>query len=152
VYNASPAVPSEEQKMRLLNLLTTWHFDPITAFFTILLAPLLVLALRIIGKNLQAWLRYSIEGGLYWLSRYVVHSLAGTLSLKRYCRLQLETESKYLYVPSLQDVKVEIDDVFVTLTLEQQVVKRQVTAIETSPPSGIESELSGTLGRASHPS
>jgi hypothetical protein len=77
-----------------------------------------IFLLKIILKYLKEWGSYIIEGILYWLSRFIKSSFAWALTLKRYCRLQLAGENKYLYVPSRGDIKLDIDHVFVNLTLE----------------------------------
>lgn len=55
---------------------------------------------------------------MYWVSRFIKHSLAGALTLKRYCRLQLAGQNQYLHVPSSLDIKLDIDRIFIPLTLE----------------------------------
>jgi hypothetical protein len=104
----------------ILQHLREVHLDPISILVTVLVLPLVYAFIRIIRNYLKIWGTYFLDGTLYWLSRSVIHSLAGRMTLKRYCRLQLQKENKYLYVPSKHDVKVEIDRVFVTLTLDHQ--------------------------------
>jgi hypothetical protein len=95
-----------------------WHFDLFSSIVTIVVIPIILLILRIVSKSVRAWTRYAVDGVMYWLSRWMLHSLASGLSLKRYCSLQLETDSRFLYVPSRFDTKLEVDKAFVTLTLE----------------------------------
>jgi hypothetical protein len=106
------------------NLLTEslkgWKLDLTTMVITVLISPFLLFLLKILLRYLKNWGGYLLEGGLYWLSRSFKRSLAGAMTLKRYCRLQLSGSSKYLYVPSRQDAQLEIDKVYVTLTLERQ--------------------------------
>lgn len=104
----------------IFQYLRSVHLDPLTVLVTLLVLPLVYALLRIIRSYLKNWGAYLIEGVLYWLSRAIIHSLAGQLTLRRYCGLQIQKENKYLYVPSRHDVKVEIDRVFVTLTLDHQ--------------------------------
>jgi hypothetical protein len=95
----------------------TFHLP--TALWTVILAPLAYF----LGRILLSWLKtqgaYAVEGILYWLARSLRRSLASTLTLRRYCRLQLQAGSKYLSVPAAHDVPLEIDDVFVTLSLDR---------------------------------
>ena len=102
-------------------LLEGWSFDYKTSFLTILITPLIVYVLLILKKYIKDWSGYIIEGLLYWATRIIRHSFAGTLTLRRYCKLKLCDDSRYLYVPSSLDIKLDIDTVFVPLTLEEQV-------------------------------
>lgn len=97
-----------------------WHFDIPTLFITLLVAPVGLYLLAILRKHAKTWGGFLVEGVCYWSGRLIVHSLAARFTLRRYCRLQLLKENKYLYVPSRSDVKLEIDKVFVNLTLEEQ--------------------------------
>jgi hypothetical protein len=108
-----------------MNVFSYWKFDPLTAIFTLLLAPLGIFLLKLLLKHLKEWVSYTVEGGMYWLSRLLKRSLAATLTLKRYCRLQLAGQNRYLHVPSSDDLKLEIDDVFVTLILENSGREKQ---------------------------
>src|ERR1035441_5780129 len=97
-----------------------WHFDIPTLIVTLLVVPLVTYFLGILRKHGKTWGGFLFEGACYTVGRVVMHSLAARFTLKRYCRLELQKENKYLYVPSSSDVKLEIDRVFVNLTLEQQ--------------------------------
>jgi len=99
--------------------LTSWKFDIRTAVIMVVVVPLLTFLFKIVLKNLKRWSGYLLEGGMYWFSRSIMHSLAGALTLKRYCRLQLSGSNRYLHVPSRLDIKLDIDTVYVTLTLER---------------------------------
>jgi hypothetical protein len=96
-----------------------WHPDPTTAIITIVIAPLGYLILRLLAKSAAIWTKHFVEGVLYWISRYITRSMAAQLTLKRYCRLQLKSDNRFLYVPSRFDIKLDVDDIFVTLRLEQ---------------------------------
>ena len=86
----------------ILRYLRGIHLDPLSVLVTLLVLPLIYAFLRIIRNYLKSWGAYLLQGALYWLSRSVIHSLAGRLTLRRYCDLQLQKENKYLYVPSRQ--------------------------------------------------
>jgi hypothetical protein len=103
-----------------MEFLRGWKFDIRTAVLTVVVVPLTLFLLKILLKHLKRLSSYLLEGGMYWFSRFVMHSLAGALTLKRYCRLQLRGWNQYLHVPSTLDIKLNIDDVYVTLTLERQ--------------------------------
>ena len=64
--------------------------------------------------------KYVIDGVIYTLNKTLVHRLAASLTLKRYCRLQLAGPNKYLHVPASIDISLEIDDIFVPLILENR--------------------------------
>jgi hypothetical protein len=97
-----------------------WKFDIRSSLVTIIVAPLAIFFLAIIKKYLKVWGAYLLEGLMYWASRAFKRSLAGSLTLKRYCRLRLAEDTRYLFVPSSLDVKLEVDKTFVTLTLDHQ--------------------------------
>lgn len=100
--------------------LANWKFDWKTAVVTALLMPVGLVLLRILKRTLKEWGAYALEGVIYWVSRRLKQSLARSLTLKAYCRSRLAGESRFLYVPSSLEVKLDIDRVFVTLTLEAQ--------------------------------
>ncbi|MBZ5562175.1 MAG: NACHT domain-containing protein [Acidobacteriia bacterium] len=111
---------------RLIASLKKLHVDPATAIIVLVLFPVVRVLLKAARVHVKRWGAYLVEGLLYWLSRLVMHSLAARLTLTRYCAMQLEKENKYVYIPSRFDVKVEIDRVYVTLTLNYQG-RRQAT-------------------------
>jgi hypothetical protein len=96
------------------------HLDIPTLLFTLLVVPLLVYFIGILKKHGKAWGGFLLEGMMYWFGRLVIHSLSARFSLRRYCRMQLQKENQYVFVPSKNDIKLEIDRVFVNLTMEQQ--------------------------------
>jgi hypothetical protein len=100
--------------------LRNWHFDIPTLLLTLLALPLITYFIGILRKHGKAWGGYLVEGACYWFGRFLMHSLSARFSLRRYCRLQLQKENQYLHVPSRNDVKLRIDQVFVNLRLEQQ--------------------------------
>jgi hypothetical protein len=66
------------------------------------------------SKHAKIWFSYLVDGVLYWLSRFVLHSLAARLTLRKYCSILLAGENRYLHVPSQHDIKLQVDTVFVT--------------------------------------
>jgi adenylate kinase family enzyme len=103
-----------------LSQLATWKFDPISAFVTIVLVPTGLYVLFIIRKFFKRAAGFFIDGVVYSLNKTVVHRLAASLTLKRYCRLQLAGATKYLRVPAATEVGIDIDMIFVPLVLENQ--------------------------------
>ena len=92
--------------------------DPKTAIYTALIIPIVLLIKKILLKHLKEWTEYLWEGLMYFVSEYIKQSLAASLSMKRYCRLQLGSERiKYLNIPSSLDISLEVDRIFVNLTL-----------------------------------
>lgn len=97
-----------------------WRLDVPTLIVTLLLIPLATYFISILRKHGRAWGGFLVEGVCYGIGRFLIHSMAARFTLRRYCRLERHKENQYLYVPSRNDVKLEIDRVFVNLTLEQQ--------------------------------
>jgi hypothetical protein len=100
-------------------LLGKWHPDLKTAVITVVLVPVGLLILRTVARLLKLWTAFLLEGALYWISRFVIRSLAARLTLRRYCRLLLKGDNGTLYVPSRSDIKLNVDDIFITLQLER---------------------------------
>lgn len=89
-----------------------------TLIFTLLLAPLFFVVRKIVIKYIKEWGEYFIDGIMHFCSIYIKQSLAASLSLKRYCKLQLGNDSvKFLNIPSSQDISLDIDKIFVNLTI-----------------------------------
>lgn len=89
----------------------------VTAFTTILLMPLIVRVFKLLGQHARSWLDVAVDGSLYWVSRFILHSLAARVSLKAYCRLLLAS-TRHVPVPSTRDINLDLDAIFVTLNLE----------------------------------
>ncbi|HXO27161.1 MAG TPA: NACHT domain-containing protein [Thermoanaerobaculia bacterium] len=64
-------------------------------------------------------MRFLIDGVIYSVSLVLKQKLATTLTLRRYCRLQL-ARFEYLSIPASIETKVPLDSIFVTLHLESQ--------------------------------
>jgi hypothetical protein len=95
-----------------------WKFDPLTSGLTLLFAPLGVYLLLAARRFLKEALKYVVDGLVYALNKTIVHRAAASLTLKRYCRLQLAGSTKYLRIPATAEVSIEIDKIFVPLVLE----------------------------------
>jgi hypothetical protein len=106
--------------MKWFDYFKRWHFDPVTSVVSIVIAPFLIYLLKILLGHLKKFGAYALEGVLYSANRVLWQSLSASLSLRRYCKLQLGSESRHLFVPSSRDIKLDLDEVFVTLTMEYQ--------------------------------
>jgi NACHT domain len=98
---------------------TSWHFDILSSFITLIVVPLLIFVLLIIKKPLFAGTKYILLGAIYYISARLNKAAAARLSLRRYARVHLAGSSRYLFVPAAQDIHLEIDKIFVPLVLER---------------------------------
>jgi NACHT domain len=97
-----------------------WKFDPATMLVTLVLAPIALYAALTIRRFVKSSAKYVIDGFVYSLNKTFIHKAAATLTLKRYCRMQLVGPNQYLRIPSAVELNLNIDDTFVPLVLEQQ--------------------------------
>lgn len=88
-----------------------------TAVVSIFLAPIVYFALRRVGKFTLRLVKYLIDWTLRLVGRTVMHSLAGRISMRDYCKYAIRGPSQWLTVPGLRDVKLKTDEVFVPLLL-----------------------------------
>lgn len=102
-------------------VISGFNLDLKSCLLTLFVMPVFVYLLLIFRKYVKEWSSYIVEGVLYWITRSIKQSFAGKLSLSRYCKLKVGDDLRYLYVPSSLDIKLDIDKVFVPLTLEEQV-------------------------------
>lgn len=102
----------------LFSQLIAWKFDPISPFLTMILVPTGIYIVYAIRKFLKDAISYIVDGLVYALNKIVVHRVAASLTLKRYCRLQLAGPTKTLRIPSSIEISVEIDQIFIPLVLE----------------------------------
>ena len=102
---------------KLTNIL---NLDIKTFIFTAILIPSFYYLISITKKHIKYSTQYVIDIIIYYFGRIFKPSLLGHLTLKRYCRIRLSEENRYLYVPSSLDIKLEIDKVFVSLNLDNQ--------------------------------
>jgi hypothetical protein len=104
----------------ILDRIGNWKFDPVTSILTVVIVPTGVYVLiRIRGFFKQA-IGHLLDGIVYTLNKIVVHRVAASLTLRRYCRLQLAGPTKYLRVPASTEISIDIDRIFVPLVLENQ--------------------------------
>lgn len=99
-------------------LSASYRFDPWTAVLTLIVAPVVFLIFRIIARYLKVWSAFATEGLLHGVSRLFMHGLSARISMRRYSRLMIAA-TKYVTVPSRNEIALEIDAMYVTLTLER---------------------------------
>jgi hypothetical protein len=104
--------------MAVLKLFSNWSFDPVSSAITLILVPLMAYVALVIRKSTASATRYVVEGLLYIISPVLTKAAAASFSLRRYSRLQLAGSNRYLYIPSIRDITVDIDRIFVPLVLE----------------------------------
>ncbi len=91
-----------------------------TSFIAVILTPFLYYLLNQVKIFLKKWGAYTIEAVEYTFSRSLNRSLASSATLRRYCRLRLEEDNRFLHVPSTSlDIKLDIDSFFITLCLDE---------------------------------
>lgn len=102
----------------IIDFFKNWHFDLRSSVITILAIPILLIIKKVVLKHVKEWTEYAFEGLMYFISKHIRQSLAATLSMKRYCRLQLANERiRYLNIPSSRAINLDIDKIFVNLTI-----------------------------------
>jgi NACHT domain-containing protein len=102
--------------LRASGMLST-GLDLRTAVISIILAPIIYFVLRRTGQFSLRLVRYLIDWALRVIGRNVMHSLAGRISMRDYCKYAIRGPSQWLTVPGLRDVKLKTDEVFVPLLL-----------------------------------
>jgi hypothetical protein len=107
--------------------------------------PVILVALKIAARYIKAWVDVAVDGAFYWLSRYILHGLAARTSLKAYCR-SLLASTRYVPVPSTRDINLEIDNIFVTLNLENAGISQRGVTHSTILSTGNRLRLVGDPG------
>ncbi|WP_316844480.1 NACHT domain-containing protein [Pedobacter psychrodurus] len=106
---------------KIIPYLKGFNLDIKSVLLTLIALPLLMVIRRVVIRYVKEWGEYTIDGVMYLLSRYIKQSVASSLSLRRYCKLQLGNDSiKYLHIPSSRDLTVDIDKFFVNLTISHR--------------------------------
>jgi adenylate kinase family enzyme len=108
---------------RLLRPILQGEFDIASSFWTILALPILGYAFLAFRKFVKRNSAYVIDGVLYAVARVATQRIAARVSLRRYSRLQLAGQTKYLNVPGVADINIPIDDIFIPLILENVGVR-----------------------------
>jgi hypothetical protein len=103
---------------RIFSEIGNWKFDLVTSIVTMIVAPLGIYLLVVVRRFLKDAFRYLVDGLVYALNKIVVHRVAASLTLKRYCRLQLAGSTRYLRVPATAEISVDIDRIFIPLVFE----------------------------------
>lgn len=109
-----------------LSILAAWTYDLRTGVLTILV-PVLLVIVASLRKHLVSWARYAVEGLLYIAGKHLKLKMADRLTLRQYCRQRLDDDTKYMFVPAVHDVRLEIDKAYVPLTLDGGIAQKQIT-------------------------
>jgi hypothetical protein len=97
----------------------TWHFDFYSSVVTAIIVPMFLLIIGILKQHILQATKFFVNGVMYFLAARFTKAAAARFTLRAYCRIQLAGQSRYLHVPSHKNVALEIDKVFVPLTLEK---------------------------------
>ena len=97
-----------------------WHFDILSSFITLVIVPLLIFAVNIFMKAFKSWILYYLEGVIYITGKVIRKSIALSLTLKKYSRLQLGNDRyRYLYIPSRLNINnIDINEIFIPLSVD----------------------------------
>lgn len=96
-------------------LATAWE----TELITFIVSPVLIYAFYKTGRTIKQVFRFAFDWLLWQFTRRTIKSLASRLSMRHYCRNQLAADStKFLQVPGSRGIPLDVDQVFVPLTIE----------------------------------
>lgn len=112
-----PSYPAGKIKVVMLaNFTAYWPGELIT----FVISPIVLYLTYRLGRFLKHWIAYISEWFLWLITRGLTTSLAGRLSLYRYARSRLSDDStRFLQVPGSPHAPLDVDKVFVPLTLDQ---------------------------------
>ncbi len=103
----------------MAELLSFHWFNWQTVLATLGVTALMWYATRKIRQFIKHHGARIVDAAFRALNRVASRSLSARLSMRRYCISQLDDESgRYLYVPGLKGAALDVDAVFVPLTLE----------------------------------
>jgi hypothetical protein len=100
---------------------STWSdwFSWQTALTTLGLAGLTYYTLRRLRQFAREHSRRLIDGFFWIMSRFATRNISAQLSMRRYCRNRLgDDTARFLQVPGVRGTALDVDEVFVPLTLE----------------------------------
>jgi hypothetical protein len=94
-------------------------FDWKSSALTVLVLPVAYFILRK-GREFTKRNAEAVVNAVFWFGdRFIAESISTRMSLKRYCRVQLDKENtKYLPVPGSRGVALQTDSVYIPLQLE----------------------------------
>jgi len=107
-------------------LTTDWKFDPISGVLAMFFAPAFFAAFLMVRRSAKSGLSYVVNGVLFGLSPILTRSASARLSLKKYSSIQMAGESQYLHIPSYDEIRVNIDDIFVPLIMENVGAQNEI--------------------------
>jgi hypothetical protein len=97
------------------NVLAEWRLEAVT----FIISPIIFLIIYRVGRTLKEVVKFAFDWLLWIFAKHAMKALAARLSMRRYCRIQLKSDSnKFLSVPGHRNVPLSIDEVFVPLTAE----------------------------------
>lgn len=112
--------------MRPGNFFVSWGLDLRSILIGMIVLPVAYALIKTTRRHLQSWSKYWLEGILHHAAQFFLSKGAYKFTLRRYCRLKLEDEkNRYLYVPSILDIKLDIDQAFITLTMEASTGRQE---------------------------
>ena len=86
---------------------------------TFIVSPVVLYAIYKLGRTVKTVFRFAFDWLLWQFTRYTIKSLASRFSMRHYCRNQLASNNtRFLQVPGSRDLPLDVDDVFVPLTIE----------------------------------
>src|ERR1039457_2571132 len=103
--------------MHLINLINSKNSDWLNWRY-ILIDLGIIAALGYFFRQLRKFIVKNSKttiNGMFWIStRVATRSISAQLSMRRYCRNQLATESgRFLQVPGVKGIALDVDEVFV---------------------------------------
>ena len=69
-------------------------------------------------KKLFEATAYLADAIIFHLTRFIAPAVAWGVSLRQYCKASLDRDNRWMHVPSSLDIKLDIDQAYITLQLE----------------------------------
>ena len=92
-----------------------WRIELIT----FIISPIILYALYKTGAAVKRVFRFAFDWLLWQFTRHTIKSLSSRFSMRHYCRNQLASDNtKFLQVPGSRGLPLDVDQVFVPLTIE----------------------------------
>ena len=86
---------------------------------TFIISPIILYAIYKTGAAAKRVFRFAFDWLLWQFTRHTIKSLAARFSMRHYCRNQLASDNtKFLQVPGSRGLPLDVDQVFVPLTIE----------------------------------
>ena len=92
-----------------------WRIELIT----FIISPIVLYAIYRIGRTAKSVFQFAFDWALWQFTRHTIKSLASRFGMRHYCRNQLASDNaRFLQVPGRRGVPLDVDQVFVPLTIE----------------------------------